>query len=73
MDKEIVKELIQDQLTVENLKRELDSILNDQQKIDQIKNEYARLKNLLQQDGNASEKAARLIVDFLRTTSAQKV
>jgi lipid-A-disaccharide synthase len=73
MDKEVIKELIQDQLTVENLRAELHSILNDQQKIDQIKNEYAKLKNLLQQGGNASEKAAHLIFDYLRTTSAQKV
>ena len=73
MDKEVVKELIQDELTVENLRKELDSILNDRQKIDQIKSDYTKLKDLLQQDGNASEKAANLISDFLRSTSAQKV
>jgi lipid-A-disaccharide synthase len=73
MNKEVVKELIQDELTVENLRKELDSILNDRQKIDQIKSDYTKLKNLLQQDANASEKAAHLITDFLYSTSAQKV
>lgn len=73
MDSEVVKELIQDQLTVENLREELDSILNDQQRIDKIKSDYAKLKSLLQQNGNASEKAAHLIIDFLHTTSVQKV
>lgn len=72
MDKEVIKELIQDQLTVDNLKRELDSILNDEQRINQIKTDYTKLKDLLQQGGNASEKAAHLIVDFLQTTSAQE-
>ena len=69
MDKEVVKELIQDELTVSNLKKELDNILHDNEKIVRMKKDYDALKNLLQQQTNASEKAAIIIVDFIRTTS----
>jgi lipid-A-disaccharide synthase len=73
MDKEIVKELIQDELTVQNLTNELNSILHNQEKRRQIEEDYTSLKNLLQQQSNASEKAAGMIVDFLNATSLQKV
>jgi lipid-A-disaccharide synthase len=72
MDKQIVKELIQDELNVANLTRELDSILHNKERLDQIKADYANLKGLLQQQGNASETAAGIIVDFLKITSLQK-
>ncbi len=65
MDKLVVKELIQDDMTVENLKHELQELLtNDERKV-QLQKDYAVLKNLLSEGGNASAKAARLIVDFL--------
>ncbi|HEX8313575.1 MAG TPA: lipid-A-disaccharide synthase, partial [Flavisolibacter sp.] len=70
MDKPIVKELIQNELTVENVSRELEDILHNQQRIQKIKEDYAALKSLLQQGGNASERAAQEIVGFLQTTSA---
>ncbi|HEX4372802.1 MAG TPA: lipid-A-disaccharide synthase [Puia sp.] len=65
MDKPIVTELIQEKLTVENLRKELDDILNDPQRIQQMKADYADLKNLLSQDGNASANAAEIIEKLL--------
>lgn len=61
MDKEVVKELIQDEMNVENLTRELNRILKDQDTIRQMKKDYSDLKKLLSLGGNASEKAARII------------
>ena len=66
MNKKIVTELIQNNLTVDALIRELDGILHNQQKILQIKNDYAELKNLLQQQSNASARAAQEIIGFLQ-------
>ena len=73
MDKPVVKELIQNDLTVQNISQELNEILNNQERIKQIKTDYAALKNLLQQEGNASVRAAHEIVSFLQTTSAPLV
>ena len=69
MDKEVVKELIQDDLTVSNLIKELNSILHNSEKRRQIEEDYKALRSLLQQGGNASEKAAQIIMEFLKTTS----
>ena len=66
MDKLVVKELIQDELNTENLKYELTQLLSNESKIAQIKNDYAALKELLSQGGNASAKAAAAIVRFLK-------
>jgi lipid-A-disaccharide synthase len=66
MDKLVVKELIQEALTVKNVKEELQLLLNDEKKIAEIKADYAALKNLLSQGGNASAKAALSIDKFLR-------
>ena len=65
MDKEVVKELIQHELTVENLTKELNAILFDNKKKKQISDDYAALKNLLSQGGNASANAAKSIYKFL--------
>jgi lipid-A-disaccharide synthase len=65
MNKDVVKELIQDELTVKNLKKELAAILNDTLKLQQIKFDYSELKNLLQLGGNASSNAAVSIYKFL--------
>jgi lipid-A-disaccharide synthase len=65
MNKEVVKELIQDDLTVKNLKRELAAILNDTLKLQRIKHDYGELKNILQLGGNASSNAAASIYKFL--------
>ncbi len=69
MDKEIVKELIQDEMNVENIKVELNKILKDQQVINAVKKDYADLRKLLSEGGHASAKAAKSIVQYMRTTS----
>jgi len=65
MNKLVVKELIQHELTVENLKRELQVLLTDEKKIAEMKQDYAALKRMLSEGGNASAKAAKSIIDFL--------
>ncbi|MBI1783148.1 MAG: lipid-A-disaccharide synthase [Sphingobacteriales bacterium] len=65
MDKEVVKELIQNDLTVTNLQHELNELLNNPQHIAQVKEDYRQLKEKLQQGGNASAKAAQSIYTFL--------
>jgi lipid-A-disaccharide synthase len=69
MDKPVVKELIQTELTEQNIYCELKGILEDKKRIKQIKNDYAALKRLLQQGGNASARAAQEIIGFLQATS----
>lgn len=69
MDKPVVKELIQHELTVENISQELSEILMDGQRLKQMKADYASLKALLQQKGNASAVAAGEIVKLLQATT----
>lgn len=69
MDKEVVKELIQDDMNVANVKTELTRILKDQQAINKMKSDYADLKKLLSEGGQASKKAAKSIVEFVRETA----
>jgi lipid-A-disaccharide synthase len=69
MDKAVVTELIQNNLTPDNLTKELDSILHDQNRIQQIKKDYADLKNLLQKESNASARAAGEIIGFLQANA----
>ena len=65
MDKEIVKELIQDELTVENIKTELNKILVDVNTLQQLQKAYTDLKTLLSKGGNASANAAKSIYTYL--------
>jgi lipid-A-disaccharide synthase len=69
MDKEVVKELIQNDLTVNNLKRELTALLTDKTKKKQLQKDYAALRQLLGEGGHASEKAAASITGFLRSAT----
>jgi len=69
MDKEVVKELIQDEMTTENIHRELDLLLNDASKQEQLRNDYADLKMLLSKGGNASANTAKSIIEFLKPVS----
>lgn len=64
MDKQVVKELIQQDFNVKNVVKELDDVLHNEKKIAEIKTNYADLKNLLAKDGNASSKAAEIIVNL---------
>jgi lipid-A-disaccharide synthase len=68
MNKEVVKELIQNDLTVKNLKNELEQLLTDPVRQQQIKNDYRDLKNLLSQGGNASANAAKIIYNFVQVS-----
>lgn len=65
MDKLVVKELIQDDLTTGNLEKELKQLLTSETKVKELQKDYSDLKDLLGKGGNASSKAARSIVDFL--------
>ncbi len=65
MDKEVVKELIQDELTPGNLTHELQKILTDAATIQRLKEDYHQLNSILSQGGDASVNAATCIVDFL--------
>ncbi len=68
MDKPVVKELIQSELKVDNIIRELTDILQNSQRRVQIQNDYDALKKILQQQGNASARAAQEIVGLLQAT-----
>ena len=67
MDKPVVKELIQHDLNIENLKEELHELMVNESKVGQMKKEFAELKQILSEGGSASENAARSIIDFLAT------
>jgi lipid-A-disaccharide synthase len=61
----VVKELIQNDLTPEKISLELKKILSNPQKKEKMQQDYAELKQLLSEGGNASENAARSIYHFL--------
>jgi lipid-A-disaccharide synthase len=66
MDKPVVRELIQEEMNVENIVTELRKLIYDKEVRNQIHQEYTGLRNLLSQGGNASEKAADSIVAFVK-------
>ena len=65
MKREVVKELIQDDLNARNLKKGLNILLFDQQKRQSIEKDYAELRKILGGSG-ASAKAAEIIFNFLQ-------
>lgn len=65
MDKPVVEELIQDQLTADNLETSLRTLLYDTAVRQRLKKDYTDLHELLQAGGRASEKAASIIQAFL--------
>ena len=65
MNKEVVMELIQDELNVKNLVAELKLLLQDDDRINKINKDYDNLFNLLQGSGNASANAAKEIYKLL--------
>ena len=67
MDKLVVHELIQDELTPENLRRELDDLLHNPQRQEQLAADYHQLHEILSQGGHASANAAHSIIQFLST------
>lgn len=64
MNKEVVKELIQNELTTNHIVTELKLILENNERRNQITADYAALKSLLSSGGNASKNAAKIICDF---------
>jgi lipid-A-disaccharide synthase len=73
MDKPVVKELIQDEMNVKNIVEELKKLISDQATRIRLQKDYADLRSLLSQGGNASKKAATLIVKFLSDNPAPTV
>jgi lipid-A-disaccharide synthase len=66
MDKPVVKELIQEEMNVQNIAAELRKLIYDTEIRNRIHQDYSELRNLLSRGGNASEKAAGLIVEFVK-------
>lgn len=66
MDRMIVKELIQDDLTAHNLNQELAIILKDGKQRNELLKDYEALKNILSAGGDASANAARSIIEFMK-------
>ena len=65
MDKWVVKELIQHDLTTANLVKELEELLTNEERKKNLQEEYSKLKHLLSQGGRASAKAAKSIYEFI--------
>jgi lipid-A-disaccharide synthase len=65
MDKPVVKELIQNELNSENLKHQLNLILNNSSAREMIARNYAELRDILGGDG-ASRRAAESVFGFLK-------
>lgn len=66
MNRLVVKELIQHDLTVDNLVRELNDLLQNPVRQQILQKDYAALKEVLSYHGNASANAAELIVKGMR-------
>jgi len=66
LDREVVTELIQGDLTSENLKTELDKLLDDNHRT-QLAKDYKELEDILGGAG-ASERIAEVMVEKLKTT-----
>lgn len=66
MDREVVKELIQGEMTEANIVKELDQLLHNGKRQRQLLEDYEELKGRLGNAG-ASEKAAEVIMDAMKT------
>lgn len=65
MNKEVVKELIQNELTTDKITSELKKILSDPEKREKMQDDYSQLKRLLSEGGNASKNAAASVYSFI--------
>lgn len=65
MNRPVVKELIQDEMNAYNVQAELEKIVSDKAVYSRIKKDYAELWDILSAGGNASEKAAAVITEFV--------
>ena len=66
MDKLVVKELIQQDLTTKNLVTELNELLNNKVRQQQLQEDYVSLKNILSAGGHASSAAAKSIYALIK-------
>jgi lipid-A-disaccharide synthase len=64
MDREVVKELIQYDMTKDNIRKALKRILEDNTVRAELRADYDELWNILSEGGLASVKAARIITQF---------
>ena len=69
--REVIKELIQDKATVENVSDELNRIINNNDHRETILQGYDEVIRILD-TGSASENAARLMVDYLQNNKVNK-
>lgn len=69
MDRPVVQELIQNDLSTEKLRLALQSLLENKEKHARMLQDYCDLKDLLSAGGNASRNAAMEILDFLQPGS----
>ncbi|MCB9249015.1 MAG: hypothetical protein H6613_10975 [Ignavibacteriales bacterium] len=60
-EKTIVKELIQNEVTANNIYKEAKNILGDQKKTEKLKNDLSEIKRKLKTEGNPNKKAAEII------------
>lgn len=67
MNREVVKELIQDQMTALNCVKELHELLNNPDRRMEIQQDYKELKEVLSKGGHASKNAATIIYDYVKT------
>jgi len=68
MEKPVVRELIQDDFNVQNLKDALHTLLADETAIAECRQDYKALKKKLGEAG-ASERAANAIMETVQNTS----
>lgn len=66
MDRLIVKELIQDDMNLNNLGQELKNLLAESPYRNRIETDYRELKSILRKGGNASAQAAESIWQFMQ-------
>ncbi len=66
MNKLVVHELIQNDLTVDNLYLKLNDLLNNELRQQQLVEDYENLRTILGKGGHASENAANSIVRYLQ-------
>lgn len=62
LNKGVVREFIQEEMNVENLRQELNDLLSNESRRERMKEEFQQLRTLLEAGGSASENAARIIV-----------
>jgi len=66
MEKEVVKELIQDELNTNNLVVELSKLLENSKTQNQISADYASLKEILMTGEKATDVAAEIIMETIQ-------